>query len=283
MLTLRIPIGCLFLLLLSPLTSAAFTNGSDRLLANDSMTTNQYLASTDGRFRFYLQGDGNLVLRVVSTSAALWSSATNGKGGVKLNMQSDGNLVLRNKSGSSVWSTKTNGSGGVRLVLQNDGNVVIYTSGGNPVWATGTAQAPADTTRPVITLTGSATMSVTQGSTFTDPGATASDDVDGNITSKIVKTGSVNTATVGTYTLSYNVKDNAGNAATTVTRAVAVTAPADTVKPIITLVGSASMSVTQGSTFTDAELQRKRQRGQFCHYRHPYRQRDIQHPYAATR
>jgi hypothetical protein len=46
----------------------------------------------------------------------------------------------------------------------------------------------------VITLNGSASMSIVQGSTFTDPGATATDDRDGNITSKIVVTGSVNTA-----------------------------------------------------------------------------------------
>lgn len=213
--------------------AAAFTNGSDRLQANDYMTTNQYLASTDGRFRFYLQGDGNLVLRVVSTSQALWASATNGQGGVRLNMQGDGNLVLRNSAGSAVWSTKTNGSGGVRLTLQNDANSVIYTNAGNAVWSTGTSQpsTPADTTKPVITLTGSVSLSLTQGSAFSDPGATASDNVDGNITARIVKTGSVNTAVVGKYTLSYNVSDAAGNAATTVTRTVTVTAPPPTTSP----------------------------------------------------
>jgi uncharacterized membrane protein YuzA (DUF378 family) len=105
--------------------------------------------------------------------------------------------------------------------------------------------------RPVITLSGSVSMSVVQGSSFTDPGATATDDRDGNVTSKIVVTGSVNTGTVGTYTLSYNVKDAAGNAATTLTRSVTVTPKADTVKPVITLSGSASMSVVQGSSFAD--------------------------------
>lgn len=204
---------------------------TNTLLANDYLTSNQYLASSDGRFRFTLQSDGNLVLRVVSTGAALWSSATHGKGGVRLNMQGDGNLVLRSSSGSSVWSTKTQGTGGVRLVMQNDGNAVIYTSGGRIVWTTGTFQPPADTTRPVITLTGSATISIVQGSTLTDPGATATDNVDGNITSRIVRTGSVNAATVGAYTLIYNVSDKAGNAATTVTRTVNVTASTPTPPP----------------------------------------------------
>jgi hypothetical protein len=84
----------------------------------------------------------------------------------------------------------------------------------------------ADTTAPVITLSGSATMSLTVGGSFTDPGATASDNVDGNLTSSIVVTGSVNTSSVGTYTLNYNVSDAAGNAAAQVSRTVNVTADA---------------------------------------------------------
>ena len=61
------PLIALFLLTLPAWASAAFSNGSERLLSNEFMTSNQYLESSDGRFRFYLQGDGNLVLRVVST------------------------------------------------------------------------------------------------------------------------------------------------------------------------------------------------------------------------
>jgi hypothetical protein len=245
----------IWLLTLTPWASAAFSNGSDRLLANDYMTANQYLVSTDGRFRFYLQGDGNLVLRVVSTNQAVWASATNGKGGVRLNMQSDGNLVLRNTKGSSVWSTQTNGKGANRAVLQNDGRLVLFTAAGGTVWSAGTSQPPADTTKPVITLTGGATMSVVQGSTFTDPGATATDNVDGNLTSRIVKSGSVNTGSVGTYTLQYNVKDNAGNAATTVSRTVTVTvaASATITAPAANAVFAAGQTVTVRANAVDPD------------------------------
>ena len=82
--------------------------------------------------------------------------------------------------------------------------------------------AAADTTPPVITLTGSSTINLTVGDTFTDPGATATDDIDGNITSSISISGSVDTSTAGTYTLSYNVSDTAGNAATEVQRTITV-------------------------------------------------------------
>ena len=48
-----------------------------------------------------------------------------------------------------------------------------------------TVNAAADTTAPVITLAGSSTINLTVGDTFTDPGATATDDVDGDLTSSI--------------------------------------------------------------------------------------------------
>ena len=106
----------------------------------------------------------------------------------------------------------------------------------------------ADTTAPVITLNGSATINVNVGSSFTDPGATATDNVDGNLTSSIVVTGSVNTSSVGTYTLNYNVSDAAGNAATQVSRTVNVV---DGTAPVITLTGSATINLTVGDSFTD--------------------------------
>lgn len=79
-----------------------------------------------------------------------------------------------------------------------------------------------DTTAPTITLTGSASLSIIKGDSYTDAGATASDDVDGDITNDIVVAGSVDTTRVGTYTLTYNVSDAADNAATAVTRTVVV-------------------------------------------------------------
>jgi hypothetical protein len=81
--------------------------------------------------------------------------------------------------------------------------------------------------KPVITLLGEVVMSLTQGSTFTDPGATAADTEDGDITVDIVEGGVVDTATVGSYTLTYDVSDSEGLAADQVTRTVNV-APGST-------------------------------------------------------
>jgi hypothetical protein len=73
-----------------------------------------------------------------------------------------------------------------------------------------------DTVAPVITLNGANPMTVGFGTVFTDPGATASDGCAGDLTSAIVVTGSVDTNTVGFYTLTYTVSDPSGHTDTKV-------------------------------------------------------------------
>lgn len=81
-----------------------------------------------------------------------------------------------------------------------------------------------DVVAPKITLKGKSDIYITVGSSFSDPGASASDDVDGNITSKISKSGSVDTSKTGTYKITYKVTDSGGNTAS-VTRKVTVYKP----------------------------------------------------------
>ncbi|MCF6230866.1 MAG: DUF5011 domain-containing protein [Gammaproteobacteria bacterium] len=107
-----------------------------------------------------------------------------------------------------------------------------------------------DVTAPVITLIGSDPISIELGSTYTDAGATASDNIDGDLSGNIVTVNPVDTNTVGSYTVTYNVTDAAGNNATEVTRVVNVTA--DVTVPVITLIGSDPVSIEQGETYTDA-------------------------------
>lgn len=78
-----------------------------------------------------------------------------------------------------------------------------------------------DTTGPVITLSGGATMTVTQGTTFLDLGATASDAREGSVV-VVVGGATVNTSSLGTYNITYNAEDSLNNAATEVTRTVSV-------------------------------------------------------------
>jgi iron complex outermembrane receptor protein len=85
------------------------------------------------------------------------------------------------------------------------------------------AGAAVDTIAPVITLLGAEIIYLDKGDTYADPGATATDNEDGDLTSAIVVGGDTVAAnSVGAYEVTYDVEDAAGNAATTVTRWVIV-------------------------------------------------------------
>ena len=75
---------------------------------------------------------------------------------------------------------------------------------------------------PVITITGNNPETVNLNDSYTDAGATASDYTDGDLTSIIATTGTVDTSIVGTYYIYYNVTDSNQNAATQQTRTINV-------------------------------------------------------------
>ena len=80
-----------------------------------------------------------------------------------------------------------------------------------------------DTEVPVITLLGDATVNICQGTPYTDAGATASDNCEGDITASIVTTGDViDVNTPGTYYVTYDVTDACGNNAVQVIRTVII-------------------------------------------------------------
>src|SRR5699024_11590124 len=100
-----------------------------------------------------------------------------------------------------------------------------------------------DTIAPVISLNGDNPMELEVGETDDEPGATAEDDVDGDVSDAIEVSGDVDTSTVGKYEVVYTVSDAAGNEATE-TRTVNVVeadgngeGDEDTEAPILTLNG----------------------------------------------
>jgi len=105
-----------------------------------------------------------------------------------------------------------------------------------------------DQTAPLITLEGEAEITLTHASDYTELGATVSDNVDTGLTAII--TGSVDSSTVGSYELSYNVSDAAGNAADTVTRTINITTKAGQFTG--TIISGLSYSTASQSGTTDA-------------------------------
>jgi hypothetical protein len=100
----------------------------------------------------------------------------------------------------------------------------------NPGSATRTVVV-SDTLPPSLTLSGGNPLAVQCGGTFTDPGYTSTDQCVGTTAASVVRTGTVNTAVVGPYTLRYNVSDPTGNAAPERVRTVNVV---DTLGPTVT-------------------------------------------------
>ncbi len=68
-----------------------------------------------------------------------------------------------------------------------------------------------DRIAPTIQLVGEATISIPAGEPYLDPGATAVDDIDGDISDQIETSDLINPAIVGLQTITYRVSDRAGN------------------------------------------------------------------------
>ncbi len=80
-----------------------------------------------------------------------------------------------------------------------------------------------DTTPPGIVVVGDNPLTLRRGAPYTDPGATASDRYDGELSAQVVTTGlPIDTSQVGEFILYYNVSDSSGNPALERTRTVVV-------------------------------------------------------------
>jgi len=106
-----------------------------------------------------------------------------------------------------------------------------------------------DTTPPVIILTGSNPQIIEVDSIYTELGATASDNYDGDISvSIVIDASAVNTSILGDYSVTYDVDDSSGNSATTVTRTVTIQ---DITLPVITLVGADPQFIEVGEAYVE--------------------------------
>jgi len=103
-----------------------------------------------------------------------------------------------------------------------------------------------DTTIPVISLNGDDYITHEAGDDYIDANAIWSDIVDG--TGVVTKEGDVDTTMPGTYELSFNYTDDAGNKAVTVTRTGQVV---DTTAPAIEILGDENVSIYVWTEYSD--------------------------------
>ena len=116
----------------------------------------------------------------------------------------DGDLtdqVVRTDDGEKITYRVTDSSGNTSEVVR----VIVYN----------------DPVPPELNLEGKTTITLKLGDPYEEPGYTAMDNCDGDITEQVVVTGTVDTSKTGTYTITYSVKDAYENEATA-TRTVKV-------------------------------------------------------------
>ncbi len=79
---------------------------------------------------------------------------------------------------------------------------------------TNKTQSQKDTEKPTITLFGEQVIELYVGDEYKEAGASAYDNIDGDLTEKIIISGVVDTTKEGSYIVTYKVSDKAGNTAT---------------------------------------------------------------------
>lgn len=106
-------------------------------------------------------------------------------------------------------------------------------------WQTGVPVWSSDMTAPVINILGDNPATQEAMTPYTDAGATAIDDTDGDISASVTVENLVNVNLLGTYTVTYTATDSQGNT-TTAVRMVNVV---DTTPPVIEIIGGEDIDV----------------------------------------
>ena len=207
---------------------------------------------------FFNISSGSITVQKVTTSADTTAPVITLNGASTLNIEQGTNYT-------DAGATATDNLDGSILVSQR-GSVEINTVGvyiisytavdsaGNAASATRRVNVIAppvvtpDTSAPLISLIGTSEVSVKRGSSYNESGASAFDEVDGNVI--VVISGTVNTNLIGTYTITYKATDTAGNSSIS-SRIVVVTDIPDTIAPVISLMGEPEITLQVGDVFVD--------------------------------
>jgi len=218
-------------------SSASFTYRANNGELSDIATVTITINNTNDTPVLSLNGPGTVNLGTGDTYNEQGASAADEEDD---NTTLTGNIVI----GGDTVDTSVPGS---YVVTYN-----VTDSGSAPAVQITRTVNVTDDDAPVITLSGATSIDLTVGDSYSEPGFSAADNVDGDITGNVVVAGdTVNTNAVGTYVVTYNVSDAAGNPATQRTRTINVAAAPDTTPPVITLSGATSINLNVGDSYSE--------------------------------
>ena len=133
-------------------------------------------------------------------------------------LESERNAIDSPEAGVTVWCSDCGPNGEMQVY-----NGLAWTN------FSGAVAAIYDNILPVITISVGNTMDLAINGSYVNPSATATDNVDGDISDAIVVAGTVDATIIGAYPVTYNVSDASGNAAEEQTLTVNVVAGPETV------------------------------------------------------
>lgn len=173
-----------------------------------SPATGLMIFQTDETTGFYFYDGGAWAqLRVPASTA-----------GAARMLESERNAIDSPEAGVTVWCSDCGPNGEMQVY-----NGLAWTN------FSGAVAAIYDNILPVITISVGNTMDLAINGSYVNPSATATDNVDGDISDAIVVAGTVDATIIGAYPVTYNVSDASGNAAEEQTLTVNVVAGPETV------------------------------------------------------
>ncbi|MGN4914398.1 immunoglobulin-like domain-containing protein, partial [Bacillus cereus group sp. MYBK15-3] len=184
--------------------------------------------------------DAAPVLNVPSNTTITEGDNFDVMSGVSATDKEDGNITSKVTYEGSVNTNKA-GTYTIKYTVKD--------SAGHTVTKTRTVTVnakPVEDAEPVLSVPAETT--ITEGDNF-DPMAKvkALDKEDGDITSKVVVNGSVNTNKEGTYKIHYTVKDSAGHTVTKIQTVIVKAKPVVDEAPVLKV--PAETTITEGDTF----------------------------------
>ncbi len=147
--------------------------------------------------------------------------------------------------GTSSGTGNTTDSSNDSSTGSSDDNTTTGTNDDN---STSGSDDNTTSTPPILTLNGEIELTLELGTAYTELGATATDERDGDVNVTIV--GEVDSSTIGIYTITYTARDKAGNEAS-IARTVNVVLAPDVTAPVITLNGDANITLTEGDVYEE--------------------------------
>ncbi|MDQ7074901.1 MAG: trypsin-like serine protease [Gammaproteobacteria bacterium] len=122
------------------------------------------------------------------------------------------NILMESISGTQSWASKS-------YPLDLSEHIIVWrytkdasiSTGEDAGWINQVSNQVISQSPPVLSLIGANPMNLNLGDRYFEHGASAIDNEDGDLSNKIIISGSVNTQQTGTYLLTYRVNDSAGN------------------------------------------------------------------------